>query len=265
MFAMVLGQAQSTDAAVVVSEGVMNEKLINLPGNISLTGNPSVQGMAAGADKGTSGRMPIGGMGIHWDTCARFTLLPTSESFISWDKTTTKYTIVGAVGNTTSTSAGEALIGFRTIRNIIYWYPVKSICVKAMNEPLVGAVDAAEQLGIDTVVSRGASRIDLPNGESIALDTSTGVTRCKHLVLYDPKVHGPEPHIERVGVLHPSSGQANKTREVTARAATLVDRVRMQGKDATDDDRFMSWTKRCCGLWTLARCGISPAGKLCGV
>ena len=219
------------------------KKLINLPGNVSLTGNPTIQGMTAGTSQGSSDYR-VHGKGIHWDTCARYTLLPTAEAFVSWDAPSkATYTIVGAVGNTTSSAAGKALIGLKSGKQM-YWYPVKAIYVQAMTEPLVGAVDVATEWGIDTQVSKGASCIKLPDGTTIPLDISTGVTRCTHIELYNPSVHGDGPRLNYT---------TKRTREplagiVTARAATLVDRVRMMGSSATDDDRFMAWTKRCCGL-----------------
>ena len=115
-----------------------------------------------------------------------------------------------------------------------------------MSEPLIGAVDAATVLGITTVVAQQGSRIELPSGSNIPLDTSTGVTRCKNLVLYDPSVHGTNPRIH--GTTLPPSVADSPVRTVTAHAATLVDSVRMRGSASTSDDLFASWTKRCCGL-----------------
>ena len=73
---------------------------------------------------------------------------------MSWDTSSkATYIIVGAVGNTTSTAAGKALIGLKSGTQM-YWYPVKAIYVQAMTEPLVGAVHVATEWGIETQVSK---------------------------------------------------------------------------------------------------------------
>ena len=106
MIAMMVGQADSAAVPTMSRANAVAENFINLPKTISLTGNPSLLSQQAEANPMMVSTIhpTRSTLGIHWDTCARYTLLPTTDSFISYDQSSTQYNIIGAVGNTTTTS-----------------------------------------------------------------------------------------------------------------------------------------------------------------
>ena len=75
MFAMLLGQAESKSVKPV-------EEFVNIPKNISLTGYPATANSHASAAMMAGTGVNHAGMGLHWDTCARYALLQSPEPFI---------------------------------------------------------------------------------------------------------------------------------------------------------------------------------------
>ena len=103
-----------------------------------------------------------------------------SWAFHAWDKNAKSYRVNGITASTTTREAGWGRMGFEYDGHCV-WKTVYALFVRGLTEPLIGAVYTAKTMGVTLEIAPTGTRMFLPDGTIVPVDTSTGVTRCMHV------------------------------------------------------------------------------------
>jgi hypothetical protein len=175
----VLYQATGTDAAVVELPAlpVLDKPIDLYVSTAQICPTNITQDVKVSALMADSVLFP---KGVHVDSCAGMILLNFSWAFHAWDKNAKSYRVNGITASTTTREAGWVRMGFEYNGHCV-WKTVYALFVRGLTEPLIGAVYTAKTMGVTLEIAPTGTRMFLPDGTIVPVDTSTGVTRCMHV------------------------------------------------------------------------------------